>query len=128
MGNLWLKIKIWTKITIIGLLVLYVLAFTLKNTGQQAVKIWFWFGHDVELQPLLLGFVMFLLGIVAAILTQTLITTIKQVRELKSRNRSEKLERDIAEMKMKASMLKTRPDARAVEVKTETSQSDADTP
>ncbi len=36
MGNLWLKIKIWTKITVASLIALYLLIFILKNGGETA--------------------------------------------------------------------------------------------
>lgn len=109
MGNMWLKIKIWTKGILVGLLVLYVLAFMLKNTGQPAVKLWFWFNTQLTISPLLLVVTTFLIGIVFTILARTTFTTIRQVRELRQRSRTDKLEREVADMKTKAAMLQTRP-------------------
>ena len=109
MGNMWLKIKIWTKGILVTLLVLYVLAFMLKNTGQPAVKLWFWFNTELTISPLLLVFTTFLIGIVFTILARTTFTTVRQIRDLRQRARTDKLEREVADMKTKASMLQTRP-------------------
>lgn len=113
MGSFWLKFKIWTKGILIGLLVLYVLAFMLKNTGQPPVKLWFWFNTELTISPLLLVFTTFLIGIVFAILARTTFTTIRQVREVRQRSRTERLEREVAEMKTKAARLQTRPPSSA---------------
>jgi uncharacterized integral membrane protein len=109
MGNFWLKFKVWTKGILVALLVLYVLAFMLKNTGQAPVKLWFWFNTELTISPLLLVFTTFLIGIVFAILARTTFTTIRQIRELRHRSRTDKLEREVADMKNKAAMLQTRP-------------------
>jgi small-conductance mechanosensitive channel len=81
MGDLWLKIKIWTKGIVLGLIVLYVLVFLLKNTGQDAVKLWFWFHTELTISPLLLALSTFLIGIIATILFRTLFNTVQQVKE-----------------------------------------------
>ena len=39
--NLWVKIKVWTKITVFALLALYVLIFVIKNDDQK-VRFWYW--------------------------------------------------------------------------------------
>jgi uncharacterized integral membrane protein len=109
MGSFWLKFKIWTKGILITLLVLYVLAFMLKNTGQPPVKLWFWFNTELTISPLLLVFTTFLIGIVFTILAKTTFTTIRQIREVRQRSRTDKLEREVADMKTKAAMLQTRP-------------------
>ena len=35
MANLWLRIKIWTKIVLVSLVLIYVLLFTFKNAKQE---------------------------------------------------------------------------------------------
>jgi uncharacterized integral membrane protein len=109
MGNMWLKIKVWTKGILVGLLVMYVFVFMLKNTGQEPVKLWFWFNTQLTISPLLLVVTTFLIGIVFTILARTTFTTVRQIRELRQRSRTEKLEREVADMKNKAAMLQTRP-------------------
>jgi hypothetical protein len=108
MANLWLKIKIWTKVAIASLIGLYVLAFVVKNGGRQA-KFWYWYDHDYETSLLKLVFFAFLAGAIVTILLETTIRTISQIKQLRSRSRSAKLEQEVADMKMKAAMLQTRP-------------------
>jgi uncharacterized integral membrane protein len=108
MGNLWLKIKIWTKISIAGLIALYLLIFILKNGGENA-RFWWWFGREYQGPMLYLIVFAFLIGGLVAILATTTFRTMRQIKELRARNRSEKLEREISDMKTKAAMLQTRP-------------------
>ena len=108
MGNIWLKIKVWTKAIIVSALVLYALLFVLKNS-EKPVTFWFWFGRQYDTSLLVLVFFTFLAGIVATVLVRTSFVTIRQIREIKARNRSEKLARDVEEMKSKAARLQTKP-------------------
>jgi len=108
MQNLWLKIKVWTKITIAAVIVLYVLIFVLKNGGRKA-EFWFWFNREYEGSLLSLVFFAFLIGGLVAILATTTVRTIRQIRELRNRTRSERLVQEVADMKAKAAMLQTRP-------------------
>ena len=107
MGSLWLKIKIWTKITVAVLLTIYVLIFVMKNGGRTA-QFWYWFNRDVETSLLFLVMYAFLVGVITTVLVGTALRTLRQIRELRSRNRSERLEAEIADMKTKAAMLQTR--------------------
>src|SRR5688500_7187165 len=106
---MWLKIKVWTKVTVFALLFLYVLIFTLKNTDD--VTPWPWFNTEPQMALYVLLVVTFLLGILAAILFRTTIKTLRQIRELKQRSRSERLEREVSDMKTKAAMLRSRPES-----------------
>jgi len=108
MGHLWLKIKIWTKVTIAALVVIYVLVFILKNDGEH-VRFWWWFGHAYEGSMLYLVFFAFLIGGLVAILATTTFRTLRQIRELRARSRSGRLEREVADMRAKAAMLQTKP-------------------
>jgi len=108
MQNLWLKIKVWTKITVAAVIVIYLLIFVLKNGGRKA-EFWFWFNHEYEGSLLSLVFFAFLIGGLVAILATTTLRTIRQIRELRARNRSDRLVAEVAEMKAKAAMLQTRP-------------------
>ena len=110
---MWLKIKIWTKTIVVGAMLLYALVFLLMNTGQQPVMLWFWYNTRLQISPLLLVFVTFLIGMIAAILLRTTFTTIRQIRESRARSRTDRLEREVADMKTKAAMLKTKSSAPA---------------
>jgi len=50
----------------------------------------------------------FLGGVVVTVLLATTLRTLRQIRDLRSRSRTERLEREVADMKAKASMLRTR--------------------
>jgi uncharacterized integral membrane protein len=108
MSNLWLKFKIWTKV-IAGLLVLiYILAFFIKNHSDPA-NVWIFPWHDIQTTVLYVAGISFLVGVLAALLFRTIIRTRRQIRELKERNRSVKLERAVQDMHTKAAMLRAKP-------------------
>ena len=108
MANLWLKIKIWTKVTLFAFLAFYILVFVVKNGDRQS-KFWYWFGRDYDVPLLFLVLFAFLSGCLTAILLSTTFRTIRQVKELRARSRSERLEREVEDMKTKAAMLQTKP-------------------
>jgi hypothetical protein len=58
---------------------------------------------------LYLVFFAFLIGGLVAILAATTFRTVRQVKELRARNRSGRLEREVADMRAKAAMLQTKP-------------------
>jgi len=107
MQNLWLKIKIWTKVAIAAVIGLYVLIFVLQNGGRQA-KFWYWFNHDYETSLLSLVFIAFLIGGLVAILATTTFRTIRQIRDLRTRNRAAKAEALLRDQETKAAMLRTK--------------------
>lgn len=108
MSNLWLKFKIWTKV-IVGLLVLiYILAFCIRNHSNPA-NVWIFPWHDVQTTVLYVAGISFLVGALVATLLRTIFRTARQIRELKERNRSVKLERAVQDMHAKAAMLRAKP-------------------
>ena len=109
MGNFWLKFKVWTKVALFALMVLYVLVFVIKNSEEQA-KMWFWFGSASLVQTSVLKLVFFtlLLGVIGTLLVRTTLVTLRQVRDLQQRTRTERAERELNDMKMKAAMLRGR--------------------
>ena len=106
MDNLWLKIKFWTKLTITGLVALYLIIFIAKNS--QPVEVWYWYKGQMQMPKLLLVAASFVTGIVTMFLIRTTFRTIRQVRDLTARSRTERLEREMEDMKSKAAMLQTR--------------------
>src|SRR5947209_16122184 len=104
MGNLWLKIRIWTKIILVTVLVLYVIIFTYNN-AQEKVRLWYWFGHSPETNLLLAVLCSFVAGVIVAILARTTVKTINQVQELKDRARNQKMDRDVADIRAKAAKI-----------------------
>ncbi|HEX4795666.1 MAG TPA: hypothetical protein VH370_17890 [Humisphaera sp.] len=110
MGNFWLKLKVYTKVTVFGLLLLYVLAFVFKNQGYPA-KMWVAPEHTLESTVLLVALCAFLAGAVVTILIRTTLITLRQFRDLKERSRAVKLERSVQELQSKAAMLREKPGA-----------------
>jgi uncharacterized integral membrane protein len=107
MNDTWLKIKFWTKVTITALVTLYIAVFIAKNSERSA-QFWYWFGRDYQIAILVLAACSFLAGAISVILIRTTYRTVRQLRDLRSRGRTEKLEREMADMKAKAAMLQTR--------------------
>ena len=104
---MWLKIKVWTKVAVFALLFIYALMFVANNSANKA-KFWYWFRSEDERSVLLLVLFSFVVGVLGAILLRTTFKTLRQVRELKHRSRADRLEREMADMKTKAAMLRSR--------------------
>lgn len=118
MSNLWLKIKIWTKVTLVTLALVYIIAFAVKNSEPQA-KATFWYFFDtpmlhtqvLETSSFKLVAAAFASGVLVTLLARTTFRTITQVRELKARQAAEAKEREYAELKAKAGTLREKPEA-----------------
>ena len=108
MNELWLSIKAWTQRILLAALVIYAGLYVYKNSGTP-VKFWFWFNREDSTSVFFLTSGAFFAGIIFTILAGTALKTLKQIRDLRSRGRQEKIERDLNEMKTKAAMLQTRP-------------------
>ncbi len=109
MGNIWLKIKVWTKVTVFAFLFLYIIVFVAKNS-ERKVKPWFWFNHEPETTVLPLVLWAFGTGVVGTILVRTTFKTVRQIREMQERARTEKMHRELQDMKAKAGMLRPKPE------------------
>jgi uncharacterized integral membrane protein len=107
MGHLWLKIRIWLKVLIAFLLVLYVILFVYNN-AQEKVQFWYWFHRQPQTNLLLLVLCTFVAGIVGAILATIGFRTVRQVSDLKTRTRAQRMDRDLADLRSKAAMLQTK--------------------
>ena len=109
MENLWLKIKIWTKIILFTLVVTYLIIFICENANQE-LKIWFWFTREpinttaLEVIPITL-----LAGVMGTLIVRMAFRAMRQIRELQKRNATARLDREVAELKAKAAMLQTKP-------------------
>ena len=104
---MWLKIKVWTKVVLFAVVFLYVVIFVAKNS-ERPVTPWFWFGKEPPTSVLILVLCAFLLGVLATILLRTTFKTLQQIRDLQSRTRAERLQREVEAMKTKAAMLRTK--------------------
>jgi hypothetical protein len=109
MANLWLNIKIWTKITIFSLVVIYLALFLFKN-ADQPVTIWFIFGKDpIRTTALTVMPLAFLAGVIGTLLVRMAFRAVRQIRELQARNAAAKMSKDVEDLKTKAAMLQTKP-------------------
>ena len=109
MGNIWLRIKVWTKVAVFAILFLYLILFVINNS-EQPVKLWFWIHHEADTTVLVLVLWAFVTGVVGTILIRTTFKTLRQIREMQERGRTEKMHRELKDMKTKAGMLRPRPD------------------
>jgi len=108
MQVLWLKIKVWTKIIIFSLLLLYIAFFIFFNADKE-VSIWYWFGHEPKTTVLWLGVITLLAGIIGTMLVRTGAKTVRQLRDLRSRGQMAQMKQDVEHLKSRAGMLQTKP-------------------
>ena len=111
MTNVWLKIKIWFKLVLFGLIAIYIFLFLLKNYDT-TVNVWLWFGQTGTYTSSILAlvFAVFVISVIGTLLTSTIWRTVRQIREAGARSRTQRLEKAIAEMNAKAAKLQIRPD------------------
>lgn len=95
---MWLKIKVWTKVTLFAAVVLYVLIFIFMN-GDKTARFWYWPKREPEWPVLFLVLGAFLTGVIGTILIRTTFTTLRQIRDLKVRSLAERRERELQELK-----------------------------
>ena len=92
MGNLWAKIKFWTKGTVFCVLFLYVAFFIFSNySNKTKVSLVF---KDEEFSTLFLIVFSFLAGVIATVLFRATRNALRQMRELRERALKEKFEKE----------------------------------
>lgn len=108
MNTLWQNIKVYSKLTVITLVIAYALAFIWQNSNQ-AVTFWWWYKREWSTSVLFLVGGAFLAGVLSWVLFRMLWKTLRQLRQVREKNRTARLAQEMAEMKAKASRLQTRP-------------------
>src|SRR5947208_7434062 len=98
MGDLWLKIKFWAKVVLFGLLLIYVITFVAENS-RIAVQPWIWVHKSPATTLLIVVLWAFIAGCIFTILVQTTLRTLWQMRQMRHRSRTDRLEREVADMK-----------------------------
>lgn len=106
MQSFWLKIKVGTKIAIFSILSIAVLLFLVQNVNKP-VTVWLWNEYPTTLLKVL--FFTALISVIFTILISTAFRTVRQIKEIRARSRSTKLEAEIRDMRNKAAMLQTKP-------------------
>jgi uncharacterized membrane protein YciS (DUF1049 family) len=100
-SNTLLKIRVYTKIVLLSLVAIYSLAFILVNTGQ-TVDLWlFPFVTIQGMNTILALLAAFILGVIVTLLLRTALATWKQLRLSRDRDRTDRLEHEIQEMKLR---------------------------
>lgn len=108
MGNLWAKIKLWTKGIVFGVLCLYAAFFIVENLGNRT-KVWLVFGYDPDLPILIWLIFAFFTGVITNILVRAARTALRQLRELKERTLMERIQREHEQKLARAEALNAKP-------------------
>ena len=82
MSDTWFKIMVWTKLSVIALVLLFILIFTFENYSL-TVDVWLFKVHTMSVFELLVA--TFLLGVLTTILARPIYRTLGQIAELKKK-------------------------------------------
>ncbi len=114
MNGMWMKIKVWTKVTVFVITAILVILFVALNWAAKVEpELNLLFATYERPRLLVVLLLTALISVFGWWLFRTVFRTLRQLREAKEKSRTERLERDVADMKAKAAMLKTRPEASA---------------
>jgi H+/Cl- antiporter ClcA len=83
MSQSWNKVKIWTKLILIGLVTLFILIFCYENHSRSA-DVWFFGLHTMTVLESLVA--TFLLGVIATLLARPIYRTLGQISELSKKD------------------------------------------
>jgi uncharacterized integral membrane protein len=109
MGTFWLKVKAWTKVTLLVLALVLVVIFVILNLSAVVEpKLSLIFATYDRPNLLVVLTLTSLISIVGWTLIGTVMKTLRQLRETRRRSMEARLTRDVADMKVKAAMLQTR--------------------
>ena len=110
MNTQWLKIKMWTKISLFGAVAIYVITFVLLNRNAEIrPALDFVFKKYEGINALLVLFLTSIFSILGWALFRTVFKTLRQMREVRRRAHLERIEKEHSEMLAKAAKLQTRP-------------------
>lgn len=110
--TMWQKVKLWTKIVVLGLVLLHGLLFVVLNLGKVVEPDLSLIYRSYDRPNFLL--VMLLTSVFSIFgwwMFWLVFRTVRQLRDANERGRTEKLEREVEQIKAKAAMLQTRPDS-----------------
>src|SRR5437763_11277822 len=111
MNDTWNTIKFWTKISFFGILGLVIIIVLSRNWDTEVPHVDLLFVKYDKPRLLVVLFFTAVFSIFGWWLFWTVLKTFRQVRNARVRGRTERLERDMADMKAKAAMLQTKPPA-----------------
>ena len=106
---MWEKLKFYTRVTVFGVLALYLLIVIYLNWDVRLDKdLRLIFAEYKQPRILLVLLVTAFLSVFAWWLVRTIFKTVRQFRTMQERARTAKLEKEVAEMKAKAQMLQSK--------------------
>jgi len=103
--NLWMQIKVWTKVILLSLVGVYLFAFLFENTGNgKDIALWVWIGKTPT-GPILIWLPLaFLAGVITTLLLKTIWKTVRQVQAIRRR----RMEKEAAAIVTRAAKLRVR--------------------
>lgn len=93
-----LKVWVWMKVALFALIVIYIFYFVIMNYEEMA-SITYFPGRTFRSSVLLLVLLTFLLGGLTTLLVRTILSTMRQIRGVRDRAKTDRLEREVAEMR-----------------------------
>ena len=112
MTGSWLKIKMWTKVSVFGAVAIYLFAFVLLNRNAFiSPALDFVFKKYESVNALLVLLLTSIFSICGWSLFRTIFKTLRQMRDVNRHAHLERIEREHADMVAKAAKLQTRDTA-----------------
>lgn len=109
MKTSWLKIKMWSKVSLFGAVAIYVIAFVLLNRNAFiSPALDFVFKKYESVNALLVLLLTGVFSIFGWALFRTIFKTLRQMRDVQRRAHLERIEREHTDMVAKAAKLQTR--------------------
>ena len=108
--NLWMQIKVWTKVILLSTVAVYLLLFLFENTGSDKnITLWVWFGKTPT-GPILVRLPLaFLAGVITTLLFKTIWKTVRQLQAIRRR----RMEKEAAAIVTRAAKLRVREEQAA---------------
>jgi low affinity Fe/Cu permease len=108
MASTWLKIKMWTRLTLISVVLLYLLVFIIKNRDND-IKISVPLVKEYnDLNVLVVMLLTAVFSIFGWWLLKTVLRAVRQIKDINRKAKIERMEREHSDMLAKASKLQTR--------------------
>lgn len=109
MKTSWLKIKMWSKVSLFGAVAIYIIAFVLLNRNAFiSPALDFVFKKYESVNALLVLLLTGVFSIFGWSLFRTIFKTLRQMRDVQRRAHLERIEREHTDMVAKAAKLQTR--------------------
>jgi hypothetical protein len=109
--TMWQKVKLWTKLVVLGIVLVHALLFIFLNLGTVIEpRLSLIYASYDRPNFLVVTLVTSMISIFGWWMFWIVFRTFRQLRQANTRARTDRLEREMEEIKSKAAMLQTRPD------------------